>query len=196
MVPNKLEVFEISNKELERISTLKTPNQVLALVSIPEQTKLQPAAPDDLTLVLDEIKDPGNMGTIIRTADWFGIKKIICSENCVEIYNPKVIQATMGSIARVEVTNCKLQQFFSNIPGDVKIYGTVLDGNNMYESKLNNSSYLVVGSESHGISQGIMKYITDFITIPVYASSGAMAESLNASIATAISCAEFRRQSK
>jgi TrmH family RNA methyltransferase len=196
MVPNKLEVFEISNKELDRISMLKTPNQVLALVSIPGQTMLKPSAPDDLTLVLDEIKDPGNLGTIIRTADWFGIKKIICSENCVEIYNPKVIQATMGSIARVEVIYANLVSIFSELPKGVKIYGTVLDGKNIYKTELRQNSYLVIGSESHGISKEIMKYITDFITIPTYAASSAQAESLNASIATAISFAEFRRQSK
>ncbi len=190
------EVFEVSEKELSRISNLKSPNQVLAVVKIPEmRTPINRI--DDLVLMLDNISDPGNMGTIIRTADWFGIQSIICSENCVDIYNPKVVQATMGSLFRVEVYYADLKRYLSEIPVDQIIYGAFQDGDNLYETKLNQKSILIIGNEANGISNDLIPYISNKITIPDYAKDKQKsAESLNASIATAILCSEFRRQSK
>lgn len=195
-IPESIEVFDISPKDLERISTLVTPNQVMATIAISEFVQPQSQLPIDLTIVLDNIKDPGNMGTIIRTADWFGIDQIVCSENCVDIYNPKVIQATMGSISRVSVLYTNLLEFLSKLPNRAKVYGTLLEGDNIYKSELHSKAYLIIGSESHGISEELKKYITHNITIPTFSSKATGAESLNASVAAAIICSEFRRQSK
>lgn len=195
-IPGTIEVFEVNSNELERISTLVTPNQVIALVSIPELEKPPPNVPRDLTLILDDIKDPGNMGTIIRTADWFGMNRIICSENCVDIYNPKVVQSTMGSISRVSAYYTNLEDFIGKLPDEAKVYGSLLAGENIYKTELHSQSYLIIGSESHGISNELKKYITDNITIPTFSSESSGAESLNASVAAAIICSEFRRQSK
>lgn len=199
MLPDTLEVIQVSNRELERISTLKTPNEVVSVVKVPADQKYDPVkmARHDLVLVLDEIKDPGNLGTIIRTADWFGIRLIVCSSNCVELYNPKVVQSTMGSIARVPVMVTDLSAMFRSNPEDIPVYGAVLDGRNMYDEKLPGMGFLVIGSESHGISGKILPHLTKPISIPAHThNKGTHAESLNASVATAILCAEFRRVSK
>lgn len=185
----KTSATEISESELERISLLQTPNQVWALVEkknfeiIPESTY------DSLCLVLDEIKDPGNMGTIIRTADWFGIRSIICSSNSVNIYNPKVIQATMGSIFRMQVYYTDLKDLLSKKPQQIKVFGALLDGENIYKKQLDNKGIILIGNESKGISDELKSFITDKITIPKFGS----AESLNASVATGIILSEFRR---
>ena len=164
-----------------------------------------------LTLVLDDIKDPGNLGTIIRIADWFGIENVICSLDSVEVYNPKVIQATMGSISRVKVHYTDLSKFLSSInegqksetkgqkskgkgsPKEIvpiKIYGALLDGQSIYTKELAKEGLIVMGNESKGISENILPFITDKILIPNY---GGGAESLNVAIATAIISAEFKR---
>jgi len=192
-----VEFFEVSEKELDRISGLKTPNAVLALVHMAEN--IPPAAKtlNNLVLMLDDIRDPGNMGTIIRTADWFGIKQIICSNTCVDIYNPKVVQATMGSLFRVWIFYTNLKEYLELMPKKLLIYGTLLEGENIYETKLSKPGVILIGNESHGISEDLIPFITNKITIPNYSfKSFETAESLNASIATAIVCAEFRRQSK
>lgn len=190
------EIIEVSEKELSRISNLKSPNQVLAVVEIPK-IEIPQKKIEDLILMLDGISDPGNMGTIIRTADWFGIQSIVCSENCVDIYNPKVVQATMGSLFRIEVYYADLKRYLSEIPVDQIIYGAFQDGDNLYETKLNQKSILIIGNEANGISNDLIPYISKKITIPDYAKDKQKsAESLNASIATAIMCAEFRRQFK
>jgi len=188
---------EISEKELGRISTLKTPNQVVAVVHIAENIQQQSKSPDDLILMLDDIRDPGNMGTIIRTADWFGIKQIICSNSCVDMYNPKVVQATMGSLFRVDVFYTDTKEYLEQLPKDKSVYGTLLEGENIYQVKLNKQGIIIIGNESHGISNELTPFITNKITIQNYSfKPWDTAESLNASTATAIVCAEFRRQSK
>lgn len=188
----KAEVVEITDIELEKISLLATPNQALALVKIPEYVFNKEILQNEFVLMLDEIKDPGNLGTIIRTADWFGIHTIICSSECVDVYNPKVIQATMGSIGRVKVIYTDLIELLRSLPSDVPVYGTHLDGVDITKEKLEKRGVVVVGNESRGISNAMLPFIKKKLFIPS-AQVSKKAESLNASIATAIVCYEFRR---
>lgn len=186
---------EINEEELSRISQLSTPNQVLAIASYQEKSINYDKIFQNLSLMLDEIKDPGNLGTIIRIADWFGISDIICSENSVDIYNPKVVQSTMGSIARVKVHYTNLADFLKKCPVNFPVYGTLLDGNNIYEQDLSKNGIIIVGNESRGISEDLLQNITNKLLIPSYAQNlENKAESLNASVATAIVCAEFKRK--
>lgn len=187
-------INNVSAKELERISSLKTANQVLAVAEIPEK-KASSKPSNNLTLMLDDISDPGNMGTIIRTADWFGIQRIICSENCVDIYNPKVIQATMGSIFRLEIQYDNLERNLKDLPDTTPVYGTLLEGSNVFTTNLINKGIIIIGNESKGISSILLPFITKKISIPRFASlKSNSAESLNAAIATAIVLAEFRKR--
>lgn len=202
VIDKDVERFEIKANELERISSLTNPNEVLAVCEVPRRNFKEDAFKDKLTLVLDDIKDPGNLGTIIRIADWFGIESIICSEETAYAFNPKVVQATMGSIARVELHYKNLNDFFSSesFPkGDMQTFGALLDGENIYSKKLPANGFIVMGNESNGISEVLLPHISDKILIPSYshikAASGGEAESLNAAIATSIICSEFRRQS-
>jgi TrmH family RNA methyltransferase len=145
--------------------------------------------------MLDSISDPGNLGTIIRTADWFGIQDVVCSENCVDVYNPKVVQATMGSIFRVKTHYQKLEEILRNIEYVVPVFGALLDGDNIYEADLENNGFILIGNESHGITKSLLPFVKKKIRIPVYSpEKSSSAESLNASVAAAIVLAEFRRQ--
>lgn len=194
---NDTSLTEVTEKELGRLSALKTPNQVVAIIHIAENIQQQSESINELVLMLDDISDPGNMGTIIRTADWFGIKQIICSNSCVDMYNPKVVQATMGSLFRVNVFYADLKEYLELLPKDQSVYGTLLEGENIYQSKLDKEGIIIIGNESHGISKALIPFITHKITIPNYSvKPWDTAESLNASTATAIVCAEFRRLSK
>jgi TrmH family RNA methyltransferase len=179
------EVIEVTSDELNKISVFNTPQQVLALAEIPQQ-KINNQS-EDLLLVLDGIQDPGNLGTIIRIADWYGISNIICSPNCADVYNPKTIQATMGSFVRVNVFRTHLPEFLRecNLP----IYGALLNGKSAYELKLPNRCVLIIGSEGSGITDELIPYIQHPITIP----RRGRAESLNAGIATAILCDAWAR---
>ena len=202
------ECFEIKASELERISLLTTPNEVLAICEIPNYELVTDELENKLTLVLDDIKDPGNLGTIIRIADWFGIEHIICSTETVETYNPKVVQATMGSIARVKIHRMDLPEFFKveGLPAGqagsklkVDSFGAVLNGENIYSKTLPANGLVVIGNESRGISEELLPHIKNKIGIPSFSSykpGGESAESLNAAIATAIICSEFRRRIK
>lgn len=191
-----IEFTEVNDKELSRISTQKSPNQVLAVVDIPEPNKQIPGV-KDFVLLLDEIKDPGNMGTIIRTADWFGIQYIVCSENCVDIYNPKVVQSAMGSIFRIPVYYTDPVRYFEKIEAGTQIFGAMLDGNSIYSVGSGKSGIIIIGNESHGISSRLLPYITTRIRIPEYSRGNVFAaESLNASLAAAVICAEFKRRSE
>jgi TrmH family RNA methyltransferase len=192
-IPSNINVTEIKPEELEKISNLKTPNKVVAVINIPSGENININFETDLILVLDQIKDPGNLGTIIRIADWFGIKNIVCSENTVEVYNPKVIQATMGSISRVKLIYKNLQEFFGTIPLNIPVYGSFLNGDNIYSSELTPNGLIIIGNESKGISDELNCFINKKITIPSF-SVNKSAESLNASIATAIIISEFRRK--
>ena len=149
-----------------------------------------------LSLALDGIQDPGNLGTIIRMADWFGIDHIICSEDTVDAWNPKVIQATMGSIARVRIIYQDLNELIDSLPPDFPVYGTLLDGNDLYAEKLTPHGLIVMGNEGNGISEEIRKKINRRLLIPHFPEDRATADSLNVAIATAITCAEFRRQQR
>ncbi len=194
-IVDNIAITEVTVSELERISGLTTPNMVLALVEIPQQQSINASIFDKLILVLDEIKDPGNLGTIIRIADWFGISNIVCSNHSVDVYNPKVVQATMGSIARVNVQYADLHDFFKNAPKNVPIYGTLLNGENIYTQPLSKNGIIIIGNESKGISNELLPFITNKLCIPSYAENQEnKAESLNAAIATSIVCAEFRRK--
>lgn len=180
----------VSPAELSRISNLKTANRVLAVVHKPE-VNMGKEIFDDLVLALDRIADPGNLGTIIRIADWFGIKHILCSHDTVEFYNPKVVQATMGSLFRVKVHYVDLAHTIKVLARDVPKYAAVLDGENIYKEELPQNAVILIGSESHGISEPVRKLIDHKVMIPAVDSG---AESLNASVATAVICSEFRRK--
>lgn len=185
-----IEINGISQAELSRMSTLKTPNGVLAIAGMPELNAKDFAMPDDFVIVLDGISDPGNLGTIIRTADWFGIRTLVCSPDTVEVFNPKVVQATMGSVFRCRVFYTDVHTFFSGMNPGVTVYGTFLEGSNIYTENFASSGILVIGSESHGIRPDVEKFITRKMHIP---SLSGGAESLNASVAAAIACSEIRR---
>jgi TrmH family RNA methyltransferase len=213
----QIEVIRIKESELKRISALQTPNEVLAVCEMPKHQFKADDLKGKLSLVLDTIQDPGNLGTIIRVADWFGIEHIICSLDTVEVYNPKVIQATMGSISRVKVHYTELSKFLaamnegqkSEVRGQkhvvrkaehskgkkevvpIKVYGALLDGESIYSKELAKEGLIVMGNESKGISENILPFITDKILIPNY---GKGAESLNVAIATAVIAAEFKRK--
>jgi RNA methyltransferase, TrmH family len=180
-------IISVSEIELDKISGLSTPNQVLALVQKPDQ----PTVPDlrnRITLVLDNIQDPGNMGTIIRTADWFGISQVVCSNESAELYNPKVIQSTMGSILRVAIIYTDIDQWIKKVQ-DIPIYCTALDGKNLYDVEPVKEGLLIIGNESKGVRQSIMQAATEKITIPRFGG----AESLNAAVAAGIVMAQLRK---
>lgn len=183
--------FTVTEAELARISALQTPNEVLAIFKQPVFTEKNIDTKADLFLYLDGIADPGNMGTIIRMADWFGIKQIFCSDTCADIFNPKVIQSTMGSLARVGILIIGLPEACSLLKIN-NIYGAMLNGDNLYTTALPKKGMLVIGSESHGISQNNIKLLTKHLTIPQ--AQGGKTESLNAAVATSIILSEFFRQ--
>ncbi len=184
-------ITQISHKELQAISLLKTPNQVVAIVAYPTQEDFQ-YKENDLVLVLDSIQNPGNLGTIIRIADWFGIDKLICSKETVDVYNPKVVQASMGALTRVEFYYTDLANWLSKLNSKIPIYGTLLEGENIFKTELSDNGVIIIGNEGNGISPEIQSYIKKRITIPSHNKS--IMESLNAAIATAIVCAEFKRK--
>ena len=175
----------ISDAELSQLSTLKTPNKTLAVLRKP--AKVDTNLSDGLILVLDGVQDPGNMGTILRTADWFGVKMIVCSEDTADIYNPKVIQASMGSMLRMDVKYTVLDTFLSSC--QLPIYGALLEGKNVYNSALVRNAVLVMGNEGKGIRPNIQAYINSPIHIPGFGK----AESLNVAVATGILLSEFAR---
>jgi TrmH family RNA methyltransferase len=186
-------LHEISNEELERISLLSTPNKVYCLVHKPQPTPIK--YENNLTLALDNIKDPGNLGTIMRIADWFGIRNIVCAKQCVDVFNSKVVQASMGSIFRVNVRYEDLENELQNLPENFPIYGTIVEnGNNIYQSNLSREGIIIIGSESFGISNRIKTFVNQPLTIPRFSLKVDKPESLNASVATAIILSEFRRR--
>ncbi|MBQ5647735.1 MAG: RNA methyltransferase [Alistipes sp.] len=183
----------ISEKEMERISQLKTANSVLAVVELPHHS-LAKAQPDkNLVLALDRVQNPGNLGTIIRLTDWFGISDIVCSEDTADCFNPKVVQATMGAILRVRVHYTNLAEWLSK-QSKSKIYGTFLEGENIYSSQLDKSGVIVMGNEGQGISAEVEKTVSHKLLIPPYPADRCGSESLNVAIATAVICSEFRRR--
>ena len=186
------QLIEVDLEELTRLSLLQHPQQVLALFPIPgEQTSF--SSQNSLSLLLDNVQDPGNLGTIIRIADWFGIDTIYCSIGTVDAWNPKVVQATMGSIARVHIIYVAPQQLFDCLPDDFPVYGTFLEGDNIYTQQLTQHGIIVMGNEGNGISDAVRHRVTRKLLIPDF-HKGDTADSLNVAIATAITCSEFRRR--
>ena len=196
----------VTDDELRRISFLQHPQQVLALFPLPVNSKpstvnskpstvnSKPSTVNsDLSLALDGVQDPGNLGTIIRIADWFGISTIICSEDTVDAWNPKVVQATMGSIARVNIIYLNLPDFLDTLPADFPVYGTFLDGDNIYTQELTPNGLIIMGNEGNGISEAVRSKVNRRLLIPDF-HQGPTADSLNVAIATAITCSEFRRR--
>lgn len=189
------EVIEVNQEELARASNLKTPQSVLAVFKMPMQPKINiPNICQQLCLGLDAIQDPGNLGTIIRIADWFGIEHIFCSLDTVDAFSPKTVQATMGAIGRVNIHYVALDEFLNQLPKDFPIYGTFLDGQNIYSYRLPSQAMIVMGNEGKGISSRIEAVISDRLFIPNFPIERETSESLNVAVATAITCAEFRRQ--
>ncbi|KAF0194499.1 MAG: rRNA methylase [Bacteroidetes bacterium] len=189
-----VEINEISQAELEKISSLTTPNQVLALAKLPVIAPL-PDISGEWVLLLDQLRDPGNLGTIIRTADWFGFNRIIAAHGSVDVWNPKVVQASMGSVFRVPVHYSDIAAYLKTISGKIPVYGTLLEGESLMDTRFGKNGVVVIGNESHGISEQIKPYITTKITIPAsFSGPSGRAESLNASIAAAIICYEIRKQ--
>ena len=195
ILPYKEITVQINNKELSQISNLKTPNRVLALIhSIYPDFKTINIQEGQI-IGLDNIKDPGNMGTIIRLADWFGIKDILLSPGCVDPYNPKVVQATMGSIFRVNLHQIDLEAWLEKTPENFPVYGAILNGENIYNKKLSKKGVILFGNESQGLSAELGKFINEAITIPRGDNSDVYgAESLNVSVALGVILSEFSRQ--
>ena len=177
----------ISESDLKKITCLSTPNNCLALFKIPI---LKTIFSSGLILALDDVRDPGNLGTIIRLCDWFGITQLICSEQTVDLYNPKVIQATMGSMARVSVTYLNLEDYLSTV--NLPIFGTFMEGKNVYQEKLPQEAILLLGNEANGISSALEKIISNKISIPRFGKLQ-KTESLNVATAAAIFISEFKR---
>lgn len=179
--------IEISESELKKISSLKNPNKVLATVRIPKEQEIRK---EGLIVVLDDLRDPGNMGTIIRLCDWFGIEQILCSENTVDCYNSKVVQATMGSLSRVAIHYVNLPEFLSE--RNANIFGTYMDGRPIYDEILSQEGFVVFGNEANGISEALEPIVNRKLSIPPYGKSDST-ESLNVATAAAIVLNEFRR---
>lgn len=189
---NIAEVIEVNDNQLAQASLLQNPQQALAVFYQPkpnEGINLE----RELILALDGIQDPGNLGTIIRVADWYGIKHIICTMDTADVYNPKVVQATMGALARVSIKYIDLKAFLAENQ-KFPIYGTLLDGEDMYQQDITTNGIIVMGNEGNGIRPEIAALLTKKLYIPNYPKGELTSESLNVSIATAIICAEFRRR--
>ena len=184
----------VTADELCKVSFLQHPQQVLALFPLPEaDARVTPVG--QLSLALDGVQDPGNLGTIIRLADWFGIDTIYCSEDTVDAWSPKVVQATMGSIARVHIIYMSLSDLLGSLPAAFPVYGTVLDGDDIYSSELSaGEGIIIMGNEGNGISSEIRRKLNRRLLIPNFSRHATTAESLNVAIATAIVCSEFRRR--
>ena len=187
------EVVEVTADELRRASLLKAPQQVLALFALPPEETLPSLPPQALSLALDGVQDPGNLGTILRLADWFGIERVFCSPDAADVYNPKCVQATMGALARVKVCYTSLPDLIRRTPS-VPVYGTLLDGDNLYQQPLTPHGVIVMGNEGNGLSAEVRALVNRKLYIPNFPAGRETSESLNVAIATAIVCAEFRRQ--
>ncbi len=191
------EIIAVSERELNQASSLQTPRDVIAVFETPESLStdaLIDIPTTQLCLALDTVQDPGNLGTIIRLADWFGIGHIFCSTTTADAYSAKTIQATMGAIARVKVHYVDLPAFLSKMPAHTPIYGTFLEGENIYTKTLSENGIIIMGNEGKGISAEVARYINSKLFIPPYPAGCETSESLNVAVATAITCAEFRRR--
>jgi RNA methyltransferase, TrmH family len=186
------EIVDATADEIRKASLLKNPQEVLAVFEIPTYELNSDSLKGNLSLALDNIQDPGNLGTILRIADWFGIRNIVCSIGTTDAYSPKTVQATMGAIGRIRILYTDLPTFLKTV--DLPVYGTFLDGEILYEANLFNEGIIVMGNEGNGISIDVEKQVTDNLFIPDFPIGSTGSESLNVSVATAIVCSEFRRQ--
>ena len=185
----------LEGEDADRVSFLDTPQHVFAVYKKAAETTI-PSPHDELMLALDNVQNPGNLGTIIRLADWFGITHILCSRGCADVYNPKVVQATMGALARVQIHEVDLPQTIADLraAAEFPVYGTFLDGDNIYQTHLQPHGIIVMGNEGHGISSDTASLVSHRLLIPNYPQGRETSESLNVAIATAIVCSEFRRR--
>jgi TrmH family RNA methyltransferase len=185
----------VSYEELKQISGLKTPHNALAVVCMPDHEISQTKILNDQCVALDCIQDPGNLGTIIRAAAWFGINNIACSEDCVDVYNPKVIQASMGAIIHVSILYTDLKKFLTVASGKkVPVYGTMLDGESIYDQKLGNKGIILLGNESKGISNELVPFINHKLMIPRFTKTTQGIDSLNVGMAASVVFSEFARR--
>ena len=190
-------VETVTPDELKRASLQQAPQDVLAVFRIPQDsTTISAAASANLVLALDDVQDPGNLGTIVRIADWFGIKHIFCSKATADIYNPKAIQATMGAIARVNVHYTDLGRDINGLPRTTPVYGTFLEGDIIYDTQLTENGVIVMGNEGNGIGPVVAAAVNRKLYIPNWPQGAKTSESLNVAIATAVVCSEFRRRSR
>jgi len=187
------ELIAAEDNDIEKASLLKTPQDVIAVFKQPDYLLNTDELKQNLSLVLDGVQDPGNLGTIIRLADWFGIRNVICSPDTADIFNPKTVQATMGAIARVKVFYVPLPELLNELI-DLPVYGAFLKGKNIYKETLTAAGLIVMGNEGKGIGRSITKYISHKLYIPNYPVEAKTTESLNVAVATAIICSEFRRR--
>lgn len=184
-------IIEAKEKDIQSISFQKNPQQSVAIFY--QNNYTLDNLNEKLTIVLDEIQDPGNLGTIVRLADWYGIENIVCSTTTTDIYNPKTVQATMGALARVKVHYVDLLSFLE-ANKSLPIYGTFLEGNNIYKEELTPNGIIIMGNEGNGVSKEVAKFVNKKLFIPPYPINAETSESLNVAIATAIVCSEFRRR--
>jgi len=189
------DIIELKAEEFNKISNHKTPQGVLAVFEKPEYHWDKQELSHKLSLALDDVQDPGNLGTIIRIADWFGITDIFCSEHSADAFNPKTVQASMGALARVNVHVVNLIEFLQKCQSELPIYGTLMNGENIYCKTLTQHGIIVMGNEGNGISSDVENFITERLLIPNFPFGQATSESLNVAVATALVCGEFRRRS-
>jgi RNA methyltransferase, TrmH family len=189
-------VEKVSYDELKQISSLKSPHNALAVICMPESGLIISEILKEYCVALDFVQDPGNMGTIIRAAAWFGIKNIVCSQDCVDVYNPKVIQSSMGALLHVSIFYSDLKKLFNSaIEYGVPVFGTLLEGESIYDHKLDNKGVILLGNESKGISQDLLPFITQKIRIPKFSTASEGIDSLNVGMAASIVFSEFLRKS-
>ncbi len=192
LMPEDIPLHEATEKDLGRLTTFTTAPGVLAVVRMPAEAAPGADIRADYVLMLDGISDPGNLGTILRTADWFGFKNVVCSMDTVELFNPKVVQATMGSLFRINVFYVEVVEFLQQLPDDIPVIGAMLAGESLPKMNFDDKGVFVIGSESHGIRPEVESFLTRRLYIPAWHPNGP--ESLNASIAVALICYELRRR--
>lgn len=192
------ERVEVTAEELARVSLQRAPQGVLAVFEKPQQVAAQSllsVAGRSLCLALDGVQDPGNVGTIVRIADWWGIEHVICSHDTADVFAPKTVQSTMGALGRVGVHYTDLPAWLDELPAGTPVYGTLLDGDNLYDSELTPHGIIVMGNEGNGLSSAVRERVSHRLLIPSFPPDRPTSESLNVAVATAVTCAEFRRRS-
>ena len=192
------ERVEVTAEELARVSLQRAPQGLLAVFEKPQPVAAQsllPVAGRSLCLALDGVQDPGNVGTIVRIADWWGIEHVICSHDTADVFAPKTVQSTMGALGRVGVHYTDLPAWLDELPAGTPVYGTLLDGDNLYDSELTPHGIIVMGNEGNGLSSAVRERVSHRLLIPSFPPDRPTSESLNVAVATAVTCAEFRRRS-